>query len=134
MAYFFWAEDHPQQYQVVFGYSLSHNELNETVAKIADDCFLILIEMIAQACDTGRIAASSTMEISSELANGLERLAHGGKVWPAHVMHLALASWSFINGITSLEINQKYSPMLAHQTREFVQLEVERFMNSIGFS
>jgi AcrR family transcriptional regulator len=133
-AYFFWAVDHPQQYQVIFGYSLSPYELNETVGKIADNCFLIVIEMMAQACEAGKIGVVSSLQISTELANRLERLAHEGKAWPAHVMYLALASWSFVNGITSLEISQKYSLMLAHQTREFVQLEVERFMNSIGFA
>lgn len=134
LAYFFWAVDHPQQYQVIFGYSLSPFELDKTVGQLADKCFLVVIEMIAQACEAGRIASASTLEISTELGNRLERLAHENKAWPAHVMYLALASWSFVNGITSLEISQKYSLMLAHQTREFVQLEVERFMKSIGFS
>jgi AcrR family transcriptional regulator len=134
MAYFFWAVDHPQQYQVVFGYSMSPFELSKTVGAIADNCFLIVIEMISQACEADKISSVSQLKISSELANRLERLSHEGKVWPAHVMYLALATWSFVNGITSLEISQKYSLMLAHQTREFVTLEIERFMNSIGFS
>lgn len=134
LTYFFWAVDHPQQYQVIFGYSLSPYELNEAVGEIADNCFLLVIEMMSQACEVGKIAMVSSLQISTELANRLERLAREGKAWPAHVMYLALASWSFVNGITSLEISQKYSLMLAHQTREFVQLEVERFMNSIGFA
>lgn len=134
LAYFFWAVDHPQQYQVIFGFSLSPFELDKAVGQIADKCFLIVIEMMAQACEAGRISSLGSLEISTELANRLERLTHEGKSWPAHVMYLALASWSFINGITSLEISQKYSLMLAHQTREFVQLEVDRFMKSIGFS
>jgi hypothetical protein len=50
------------------------------------------------------------------------------------VMYLALTSWSFINGITSLELSRKYSLILANQTLEFFQLEVNRFMRSIGFS
>jgi hypothetical protein len=108
--------------------------LNETIGKIADKCFLVVIEMIARACEAGRIAALSTLEISPELANRLDHLSHEGKAWPAQVMYLAVSSWSFINGITSLEISQKYSIMLAHQTREFVQMEVERYMRSIGFS
>jgi len=134
LTYYFWAVDHPQQYQVIFGYSISPYELNETVGRIADNCFLIVIEMIAQACEAERIAAASTLVISPELANRLEQLVHDGKSWPAHVMYLALSSWSFINGITSLEISQKYSIILAHQTREFVQLEIERYMHSIGFA
>ena len=134
LAYFFWAVDHPQQYQVIFGYSISPYELNDIAGEIADRCFLIVIEMIDQACKAERISVASTIEISAEFANRLERLSHEGKSWPANVMYLALASWSFINGVTSLEISQKYSLMLAHQTREFVQLEVERFMKSIGFS
>jgi AcrR family transcriptional regulator len=134
MTYFFWAVDHPQQYQVIFGQSLSPFELSPKVGEIADRCFLVVIEMIAQACEAEKISSATHLEISTELANRLERLSHEGKAWPAHVMYLALATWSFVNGITSLEISQKYSLMLAHQTREFVQLEIERFMNSIGFS
>ncbi|MRS02539.1 TetR/AcrR family transcriptional regulator [bacterium] len=105
LAYFFWALDHQQQYQVIFGFSLSPYELDETVGQIADKCFLIVIEMMAQACEAGRIASAESLEISTELANRLERLTHEGKSWPAHVMYLVLASWSFINGITSLEID-----------------------------
>jgi AcrR family transcriptional regulator len=134
LAYFFWAVDHPQQYQVIFGQALSPFELSPTVGEIADRCFLIVIEMIAQACDANKISAVHNLEISTELANRLERLSHRGNTWPAYVMYLALATWSFVNGITSLEISQKYSLMLAHQTREFVTLEIDRFMNSIGFS
>jgi AcrR family transcriptional regulator len=134
LAYFFWAVDHPQQYQVAFGFALSPYELDKTVGSIADNCFLVVIEVIANACEAGRISAAPNLKISIELANRLERLTHEGKTWPAHVIYLALSTWSFVNGITSLEISQKYSLMLAHQTREFVTLEIERFMNSIGFS
>ena len=134
MAYYFWAVDHPQLYQVIFGYSNSTYTLNEAVGKIADKCFLIVIEIMAEACEAGRISSAANLEISTDLANRLEHITHEGKAWPVLVMYLALSSWSFINGITSLEISQKYSIMLAHQTRGFVQLEVERYMNSIGFS
>ena len=49
LAYFFWAVDHPQHYQVIFGYSVSPYELPKAVGEIADHSFLIVIEIIAQA-------------------------------------------------------------------------------------
>ena len=133
-AYYQWAVDHPQQYQLIFGFALSPYELNEEAGEMADRSFLIVIEMINDACRAGKIAAVNDLIISAELKNRLERLSHRGKTYPAEVMYLALGTWSFINGITTLELSQKYSLMLAHQTHEFFTLEVDRYMRSIGFS
>lgn len=134
MAYYQWAVDHPQQYQLIFGFSLSPYDLNEEAGEMADHSFLIVVDLIGDACRAQKIAAAKDLSISTELKNRLERLSHHGKTYPAEVLYLALGTWSFINGITTLELSQKYSLMLAHQTREFFHLEIERYMRSIGFS
>jgi len=133
-AYFSWAIDHSQQYQVLFGFSVTPYELEGEIGQIADQCFQLVVDLIDSACQAGKIKSTPSLVISPELTNRLQRLTYQGKTTTAEVMYLALASWSFINGITSLELSQKYSIILAHQTREFFNLEVERFMDSIGFS
>lgn len=134
LAYYQWAIDNPPQYQIIFGIHQSSYMLDEAVGEIADRSFLVVLEVIDQAYKAGKISPGQKVVISNELKNRLERLSHQGQTFSAEVMYLALVSWSFINGITSLELSRKYSLILAYQTLEFFQLEVERFMRSIGFS
>jgi len=134
LAFYQWAVDNPPQYQIIFGVHTSSNILDEAIGEIADQSFMVVLELIDQAYEAGKIIPEQEILISDELRNRLERLSHQGISFRAEVMYLALVSWSFINSITSLELSQRYSLILDNQTLEFFQLEVTRFMRSIGFS
>ena len=132
MEYYHWAKEFPSQYQVIFNTPFS-KKYDESVGEIADQGFLVVVELFDQAFKIGSIKTNPGAPISKELRAQLEKPSKQNKVFPAEVMILALETWSFFNGITILDLNQKYSLILADQTLDFYQLEVSRLMQTIGF-
>ncbi len=134
LAYHSWAVTHPQQYFLIFGNPVPGYKLDADVGRVADRSFLILLEVLKAADRAGRIGpASQKLPLPSGLKAQLAAVQHGGKSYSPKVMMLALVSWTFIHGVTSLDLYQRYSLILADKTGEFVQLEVDRLMQSIGF-
>jgi hypothetical protein len=62
----------------------------------------------------------------------MESAGQQGKTYSARVMYIALSAWSFIHGMTSLQISQRYAAMLGGSAGEFIRLEVERYIETIG--
>ncbi len=134
LAYHDWAAAHPQQYLLIFGDPVPGYKLDARVGELADRSFLILLELINAAVGARKIGvAPARISVTTGLKAQLDSVKHQGNSYPSRVMYLALSSWSFIHGITSLEIYKHNSLILGDKTREFFQLEVNRFMESIGF-
>jgi AcrR family transcriptional regulator len=134
MAYHAWAVAHPQQYILIFGTPVPGYSLDTAAGEVADRSFQVLLDVINEAAQAGRINFSFQDNPSIKLQKQLERTPPRGKSYPAPVMYLALVSWSFIHGVTSLELYQRYAGILANRTDEFVRLEVERFIRYIGMA
>ncbi len=133
-AYYQWAVDHPPQYQIIFGIHSASSIQNDQVADVADRCLLLLLDVLNKACQAGQLNPQVEIVLSDGMQARLERFICQDISFSANVVYLALVTWSFLNGVTSLELSQKYSLILAHQTQEFFNLELERFMKSIGFN
>lgn len=133
LAYYAWAVAHPQQYSLMFGTFIPGYQQDPAVGELADRCFQIPLDVLNAADLDGRISFSfQGFYLSDELQKQLERIPPNRRSYPARVMYLALVSWSFIHGVTSLELTRRYAGILANQTVQFVRLEVERFIKSIG--
>ena len=132
-AYYKWAIDHPPQYQIIFGIHSASSIQNDQVADIADRCLLLLLVVLDKACQAGQLNPQVEIVLSDGMQARLEQFICQDHNFPVNVVYLALVSWSFLNGVTSLELSQKYSLILENQTHEFFNLELERFMRSIGF-
>jgi len=133
LAYHTWAITHPQQYILIFGTPVPGFKMNASVSQVADRSFLIVLEVIHAADQAGRIGLSlQRITLPPELKAQFEGVQHQGESYSAKVMYVALISWSFIHGITSLELCQRYSVILADKIEDFFQLEVDRFMQTIG--
>lgn len=131
--YYQWAVDHTPQYQIIFGIHSASRIQNDQVADIADRCLLLLLDVLDKACQAGQLKPQVDIVLSKGMQARLERFVCQDHYFSANVVYLALVTWSFLNGVTSLELSQKYSLILARQTQEFFNLELERFMKSIGF-
>ena len=135
LAYRGWAIDHPQQYILIFGTPIPGYRLDPAAGLAADHSFLVLLDVFATAEAAGRIVPSAGFE---ELPPGLEAQLEAAvrrtRPYSARVLYLALAGWSFIHGMTSLELDQHSSLILESQADAFFRLEVERFIRSIGLA
>jgi len=134
LAYREWALQHPQRYILMFGVPIPGYKLGDGAGEAADQSFLVLLDVLDEADRASSLStASPPAELPSELKSHFQSLRHQGKKYHPRVVYLALASWSFIHGVTSLEIYNRYYLLLAEKTDTFVQIEIDRFMHSIGF-
>ena len=133
LAYHAWAIQHPQQYSLIFSTPVPGYTMDAAAGQEADRSFMILLDVIDAAEKAGRL--NSPFE-KAPLTPGLKAqfaaVAARGKGYSEKVIYLAIISWSFIHGITSLELNQHYALILADKANEFIQLELERLIQSIG--
>ena len=133
LTYYAWALAHPQQYLLIFGTPVRGYQMDPAVGALADQSFEILLDMVNAAARDSRISFSFRgRHLSIEMKKQLERIPSNGRSYPARVMYLALVSWSFIHGVTSLELTRRYAAMLENKTDQFVQMEADRFMKYIG--
>lgn len=133
LAYHQWAVAHPQQYNLIFGVTPPGYQLVGEAGQLADRSFLIVLEVVQAAEQAGKLNISTgQFPLTPGLQAQLESLQQQGGGYSAWATYLALISWSFMHGVTSLELNQRYALILGEETEEFVQLEISRFMRSIG--
>lgn len=133
LAYYDWAVTHPQQYILIFGAPIPGYELDPQVGQVADRSFLVLLDVLNAAEADNRINFSFEKNgISAGLQDQLATEPANGKSYSPRVMYLALVSWSFIHGVTFLELYQHYPKTLSGRTREFIQVEINRLIKHIG--
>ena len=133
ISYYHWAVVHPQQYRLLFESPLPSNRPDENFAQSADQCFLILLAVIDAADRDGSIDFSGNrLVLHPDLAARLKTVKYHDQSYSENVVSVALSAWSFLHGITSLEISQRYSSILGQRTEEFIKLEIVRFSRSVG--
>ena len=134
LAYYSWAISHSQQYLLMFATPIPGFAMDVSTGEAADQSFLTVLEVIHAADRDGKIEFPTTdFHLSPPLTAQLQSVKHLQTVYSEKVTYLALISWSFIHGITTLELCQRYSVILAGHTRDFVELEIDRFIQTIGF-
>ncbi len=132
MAYHAWAAAHPQQYILIFGTPVPGYKLDPGVGQVADRSFVVLLDLLNAAAEAGHLGFTlKNIPLSEALRRRLKAASAQGKSYPARVMYLALLSWSFIHGVTSLELYGRYGGILGDQTDPFILLEIERFIKYI---
>ena len=134
LAYRQWAIDYPQRYILIFGTPIAGYCMPEEVEPASQRSFLVLTGVIADAYQAGKIHLSSDYEgLTPGLQKRYKLLRQMGLTYPPVVQQLALASWSWIHGLTSLELYGYMPNFLGDQVERFVQFELDAFMTSLGF-
>jgi AcrR family transcriptional regulator len=132
-AYYAWALEHPQEYILIFGSpSAAVDHLDPTASLLADSCFRILLDTLQAAADAGRLLPPPA-PLPAGLRRQLESVRHAAaRPYTAWALYLALQVWSFMHGITSLDLYRRCSLLLGDQVGAFIDYEIERFLQTSG--
>ncbi|HLO33220.1 MAG TPA: TetR/AcrR family transcriptional regulator [Anaerolineales bacterium] len=134
LAYRQWAISYPQRYMLIFGTPIAGYCMPEEASVASQRSFLVLVSVIAQAYQARKIRLSPKYEqLTSGLEARYELLQQIGLTYPPVVQQLALASWSWIHGLTSLELYGYLPGFLGDQVESFVRFELDSFMKTLGF-
>ncbi len=134
LAYRDWAIHFPQRYLLIYGAPIPGYKLDEKAGQPPDPVYEVFLNVLNETDQAFRlIPPTGSIRLPSELQTQYEALHHHGQSYSPRVVHLALACWSFMHGLVSLEIYQKTSLLLADKADVFFQLAIERFMQGIGF-
>jgi hypothetical protein len=90
--------------------------------------------VIGEAYTVGKISGSAVpLRLPAVLKSQYEVLKKYGMPYVPVVTHLALSTWSMIHGMTSLYLYGYFAGFLADQSESFINLEIEKMINSLGF-
>lgn len=133
LAYRRWAAAHPQRFILIFGTPIPGYEISGDPGTAAQRSFMILVDVIGEAYQAGRFQLPPDYEaLTPPLNERYQIFLEMGLPYPPIVMHLSLASWSRIHGLTSLEVLGELSSFLGDHTDEFVQFEMEAYCRRLG--
>lgn len=128
-----WALANPERYRLIFGSSQPGLPLPTEAGQQADRSFLILLNILGEAQQTGKIRLPAGYPSPSPaLLDHLQALSRKGTGYDPGVFLLALALWSKIHGLTSLEIYGKTGYLLGEERAEFFRAELAYFLATIG--
>jgi AcrR family transcriptional regulator len=134
LAYRSWALAHPQDYMLVFGTPIpgykAPFEITQPEAKCGMD---ILIDALAaadkaDALDLGSTYSKPAAALQPQLNSWKKNFGYSASI---SVLYLALASWSRLHGLVSLEIENQFEPFLG-DAEELYRSEVIELMKQYG--
>lgn len=132
-AYRAWAIKHPQRFALIFGTPIPGYQISGNPGTAAQRSFLILVGVIGDAYQAGRFNLAPDYEaLTPTLQARFEIFCKMGLPYPPIVMQLALASWSWIHGLTTLEVLGELPSFLEDNVDDFVHFEMEAFINRLG--
>ncbi len=135
LAYREWALANPERYRLIFSSSQPGLPLPPEAGQQADRSFLILLDLLAEAQQAGKIHLPAGYPAPSPaLLAHLEALSRKGTGYDPGVFLLALALWSKIHGLTSLEMYGKTGYLLGEERAEFYRAELDYFLAAVGCS
>jgi AcrR family transcriptional regulator len=133
LAYRQWALSHPQRYMLIFGTPIAGYQMPKEAGSASQRSFLILVGVIADAYEAGKIHLSPQYEaLTPGLRARYQFLNQIGLTYPEVVQQLALVAWIWIHGLTSLELYGYMPGFLGDQVEYFVHFELEAFMKTLG--
>jgi AcrR family transcriptional regulator len=131
-AYRAWAVKHPQRFALIFGTPIPGYQISGNPGTAAQRSFLILVGVIGDAYQADRFNLSSEYEaLTPSLQARFEVFRKMGLPYPPIVMQLALASWSWIHGLTALEVLGELPSFLEENIEDFIRFEMEAFINRL---
>ena len=133
LAYRQWAVTYPQRFILIFGTPIPGYKVSGNPGTAAQRSFLVLVGVIGEAYQAGKFHLSPGYEaITPALLARLEVFRPMGMPYPPIVMQLALASWSWIHGLTSLDVLGELPSFLEDNVDDFVRFELHAFMERLG--
>ena len=133
LAYRGWAVSHPQRYILIFGTPIPGYQVSGNPGTAAQRSFLILVEVIGEAYQAGKFKLSPDYEaLTPALQTRLEVFRQMGLPYPPVVMQLTLACWSWIHGLTSLEVLGELPSFLGENVSDFVRFEMDALIKRLG--
>ena len=134
IAYRQWAVSYPQRYMLIFGTPIPGYEMPEEVGPASQRSFLVLTGVIMEAYQAGQIHLAAEYEgLTRGLRARYKWLQQIGLAYPPVVQQMALVSWSWVHGLTSLELYSYLPGFLGDQVEGFFQFELDAFMKKLGF-
>jgi AcrR family transcriptional regulator len=133
LAYRQWAVTYPQRYLLIFGTPIAGYELGAEAGPAAQRSFLVLVGVLGEAYQAKKIRlAPKYVALTPGLLARYQVLNQTGMPYAPVVTQLALASWSWIHGLASLELYGYLADFLADQAEAFIRFEIERYLQMLG--
>ncbi|MCC3655400.1 TetR/AcrR family transcriptional regulator [Streptomyces sp. S07_1.15] len=104
-----WALDDPQRYFLVYGTPVPGYRAPEDTREIAAEVMAVLIDACADAPGEPRTSAAAAGSFEEHLAD--HRAWDGGHPAPAPALRRALAFWTRLHGVLSLELAGQFGGM-----------------------
>jgi AcrR family transcriptional regulator len=128
LAYRQWAVTYPQRYQLIFGTPIpGYHASQEITGPAASRSLVPLIECLEAACEDGKLRIPAKPGLPENLLQQLEMLRQGYPVRHIFALYAALAVWSRVHGLVSLEIGRQFPPCI-EDTQAIYQLQMDRII------
>ena len=129
-AYFQWAADNAQRYQLLFGTPIEGYQFAAEVGPVAQRSFLVVQGVIGEADAAGQIDGAVTLPAS--LHARYAALRQIGMPYTEVVTQLALASWAMLHGMTSLYLYNYLTGFVQDEVNTFIDFEIEHMLKALG--
>ena len=134
-AYFTWAAQNPQRYELMFGIPIEGYLFAKELGPVAQRSFLVLQGVIGQAHAAGKITGPwSSLRLPLSLRTQYDALRRLGMPYHHIDTHLALSIWSMIHGITSLYLHHYLGGFLQQDVGIFVDFEIDKIARMLGLA
>jgi len=130
-AYRSWALSHAEEYDLIFGTPIpGYNAPMAITGHAAGESMLVLIQLLDAARQDGKLRLSElTPALLKLLQPWIDKLAFTG---PPAIIHLALACWTLIHGLVSLELFGHFAPTPAYvNVDSFFEIEIQAMVERI---
>lgn len=133
-AYHEWAAAYPQRYTLIFGTPIRGYCPSPETAPAGRRSFGVLLEALNDAYRAGALHLPMAYGGNPQSLDArLEVLRREAEIpYPAAVVQLALATWSHVHGLVSLEIIGQLPGFLGDQAPVFVEEETHNFLKRLG--
>lgn len=133
LAYRDWAVTNPQRYILIFGAPIPGYRMCPETFPAARKSFMVLLDVIEAAYQAGALRLSLMLQALPERINqALTSLAQEGIQYPPLVTDLALATWSWVHGLVTLELYDQLPAFLGEAVPEFFDQQLRAFLETIG--
>jgi AcrR family transcriptional regulator len=129
LAYRQWAVTYPQRYQLIFGTPIpGYHAPLEITDPAASRSLAPLIDCLDAACQAGKLRIAQAGELPEGLRQQLQVFGQFHPVQHFFVLYAALAAWSRVHGLVSLEIGNQFPPFI-EDIQAIYQLQLDRLID-----
>jgi AcrR family transcriptional regulator len=129
LAYRQWAVTYPQRYQLIFGTPIpGYQAPLEITNPAASRSLAPLIGCFETAYEDGKLRTSQARALPERLRQQLDEFGQIHPVQHVFVLYAALAVWSRVHGLVSLEIGNQFPPFI-EDIQAIYQLQLDRLID-----